>query len=101
MNQLEGFATTLQLAQALHRRAKRLPRGLVVPPRILGELRQALVHREDVPLARALEPLQLRPLERHRDAEARPRARREGAPGGRTAAIAQVVHEDAAHAVLR
>ena len=55
----------------------------------------------DRPVVAAVERVELVPRARHRDAEAGPRARRPGARGGRAAAVAQVVDEDAADAVLR
>src|ERR1700694_1903787 len=83
------------------RRGDRLPRLAVVLPRILAQLREPLPGRENVPCVGAPQPLELGPLQRHRNAQPGPRPRRERGRGGGAAAVAQVVDEDLADAVLR
>ena len=85
-------------AQPLHRRAERGALLLVVGPGPVagGEARGGIAHR---PLVGGRDFRQLVPGQRHRDAQARPRARRPGAGGGRAEAVAQVVDEDLADPV--
>src|SRR5436190_3275365 len=87
------------VAKDLHAFADRLRRRPVVRPGVLLLEAQVLARGRDGPLRAALERHQLLPGDRHRDAEARPRSRREGRCRRLPWAVPQVVDEDPADAV--